>query len=149
MPTATDQRLEQLKQKYQSVFNMIQHQHIRLTHVNINMQDQKLFIQGDAPSEDAKNRVWDQIKLVNPNWQSELIADIRVSSEQQPSGQTSGGPSSAGERMYTVKAGDTLSQIAKEMYGNPNEYQKIFDANRDRLRDPNQIRPGQQLKIPA
>ena len=76
MPTATDQQLEQLKQKYQSVFNMIQQQQIRLAHVN--MQDNKLFVQGDAPSEDAKNRVWDQIKLVNPNWQSELTADIRV-----------------------------------------------------------------------
>jgi len=144
MPTATDQQLEQLKQKYQSVFNMIQQQQIRLTHVN--MQDNKLFVQGDAPSEDAKNRVWDQIKLVNPNWQSELTADIRFASQQQAS---SGVRSSAAERTYTVKPGDTLSKIAKEMYGNPNQYQKIFDANRDQLRDPNQIRPGQQLKIPA
>ena len=57
--------------------------------------------------------------------------------------------SSTAERTYTVKPGDTLSRIAKEMYGNANEYQKIFDANRDQLSDPNQIRPGQQLKIPA
>jgi LysM repeat protein len=144
MPTATDQQLEQLKQKYQSVFNMIQQQQIRLTYVH--MQDNKLFVQGDAPSEDAKNRVWDQIKLVNPNWQSELTADIRVASQQQAS---SGVRSSTAERTYTVKPGDSLSKIAKEMYGNPNEYQKIFDANRDQLRDPNQIRPGQQIKIPA
>jgi|SRR5580704_492822 nucleoid-associated protein YgaU len=144
MPTATDQQLEQLKQKYQSVFNMIQQQQIRLAHVN--MQDNKLFVQGDAPSEEAKSRVWDQIKLVNPNWQSELTADIRVASQQQASG---GGRSSTAERTYTVKPGDTLSKIAKEMFGNANEYQKIFDANRDQLSDPNQIRPGQQLKIPA
>jgi len=144
MPTATDQQLEQLKQKYQSVFNMIQQQQIRLTHVN--MLDNKLFVQGVAPSENAKNRVWDQIKLVNPNWQSELTADIRVASQQQAS---NGVRSSTAGRTYTVKPGDTLSKIAKEMYGNPNQYQKIFDANRDQLRDPNQIRPGQQLKIPA
>jgi nucleoid-associated protein YgaU len=144
MPTATDQQLERLKQKYQSVFNMIQQQQIRLAHVN--MQDNKLFVQGDAPSEDANNRVWDQIKLVNPHWQSELTVDIRVTS-QQPAG--SGVRSSTAERTYTVKPGDTLSKIAKEMFDNPNEYQKIFDANRDQLSDPNQIRPGQQLKIPA
>ena len=144
MPTATDQQLEQLKQKYQSVFNMIQQQQIRLTHVN--MLDNKLFVQGVAPSEDSKNRVWDQIKLVNPNWQSELTADISVASQQQAS---SAVRSSTAERTYTVKPGDTLSKIAKEMYGDPNEYQKIFDANRDQLRDPNQIRPGQQLKMPA
>ena len=144
MPTATDQQLEQLKQKYQSVFNMIQQQQIRLTHVN--MQDNELFVQGDAPSEDAKNRVWDQIKLVNPNWQTELTPNIRVASQQQAS---SGVRPSTAERSYTVKAGDTLAKIAKEIYGDPNEYQKIFDANRDQLRDPNQIRPGQQLKMPA
>lgn len=142
MPTATDQQLEQLKQKYQSVFNMIQQQQIRLNHVNI--RDNKLFVQGDAPSADAKNRVWDQVKLVNPNWQSELIVDIDVIM-QRPSG----GQSTSLERTYTVKSGDTLSKIAKEMYGDPNEYKKIFDANRDRLHDPNQIRPGQELKIPA
>jgi nucleoid-associated protein YgaU len=148
MPTATDQQLEQLKQKYQSVFNMIQQQQIRLNHVN--MQDNKLFVQGNAPSADAKNRVWDQIKLVNPNWQSELIVDIEVIGQQQPAGRaSSGGQSSTLDRTYTVKPGDTLSKIAKEMYGNSNEYQKIFDANRDRLSDPNQIRPGQELKIPA
>ena len=147
MPTATDQQLEQLKQKYQSVFNMIQREQIRLNHVN--MQDNKLFVQGDAGSEDAKNRVWEQIKLVNPNWQSELMADIRVTGQQQPTGSQSGVRASAGERMYTVKPGDTLSKIAKEMYGDPNEYHKIFEANRDQLSNPNQIRPGQQLKVPA
>ena len=148
MPTATDQQLEQLRQKYQSVFNMIQQQQIRLNHVN--MQGDKLFVQGDAPSADAKNRVWDQIKLVNPNWQSELIVDIDVTDQQQAVGrQSSGGQSSTVERTYTVKPGDTLSKIAQQIYGNASEYQKIFDANRDRLSDPNQIRPGQELKIPA
>jgi nucleoid-associated protein YgaU len=48
-----------------------------------------------------------------------------------------------------VKPGDTLSRIAEQMYGNSGAYQRIFDANRDQLRDPNQIRPGQQLRIPA
>ena len=147
MPTATDQQLEQLKQKYQSVFNMIQREQIRLTHVN--MQDSKLFVQGDAASEDAKNRVWEQIKLVNPNWQSELIADIRVTGQPQPTGSQSEVRANAGERKYIVKPGDTLSRIAKAMYGDANEYHKIFEANRDQLSDPNQIRPGQQLKVPA
>jgi nucleoid-associated protein YgaU len=94
------------------------------------MQDNKLFVQGDAPSEDANSRVWDQIKLVNPNWQSELTADIRVASQQQAISRVR---SSTAERTYTVKPGDTLSKIDKEMYGNPNEYQRIFDTNRDQL----------------
>jgi LysM repeat protein len=152
MPTATDQQLDALKNKYQSVFNTIQQQQIQLTHVHI--QGDKLFIQGDAPSEQAKNNVWNQIKAVNPNWESDLIADIRVTGggEQQPSaGASAAGAqqSQAAGQTYTVKPGDSLSKIAKEFYGNANEYMKIFEANRDKLQDPNVVRPGQELKIPS
>ena len=52
-------------------------------------------------------------------------------------------------RMYTVKSGDTLSKISKEMYGDANQYNKIFDANKPLLSDPNKIYPGQVLRIPA
>ena len=49
---------------------------------------------------------------------------------------------------YEVKGGDTLSKIAKQYYGDPSLYPKIFDANRDTLKDPNLIRVGQKLRIP-
>lgn len=51
--------------------------------------------------------------------------------------------------MYTVKSGDTLSKIAKDVYGNANDYMKIFEANRPLLSDPNKIYVGQVLRIPA
>lgn len=47
-----------------------------------------------------------------------------------------------------VKAGDTLSKIAKEAYGNANAYMKIFEANKPMLSDPDKIYPGQKLRIP-
>ncbi|CAM5633903.1 LysM peptidoglycan-binding domain-containing protein [Rhodanobacter lindaniclasticus] len=50
---------------------------------------------------------------------------------------------------YTVVAGDNLSRIARHFYGNANAWKRIFDANRDQLTDPDKIRPGQVLKIPA
>ena len=50
---------------------------------------------------------------------------------------------------HTVKSGDTLSKIAKEAYGNANDYMKIFDANKPMLKDPDKIYPGQKLRIPA
>jgi nucleoid-associated protein YgaU len=50
---------------------------------------------------------------------------------------------------YEVKAGDSLSKIAKSMYGDANAYMKIFEANKPMLADPNKIYPGQQLRIPA
>jgi len=144
--------IEQMKQKYASVMNTVQQQQVRLTHVHI--QDNKLFIQGVAPSEEAKNRVWDQIKQVNPNWAQELTADISVDPSAQSSGQPAqamGAGVSGGQqqRTYTVKPGHSLSKISKEMYGNANDYMKIFEANRDILSDPNKINPGQQLKIPG
>jgi nucleoid-associated protein YgaU len=50
--------------------------------------------------------------------------------------------------LYEVKAGDTLSKIAKSVYGDANAYGKIFEANKPMLKDPDKIYPGQQLRIP-
>ncbi len=52
------------------------------------------------------------------------------------------------EQIYVVKAGDTLSRISKQYYGDANKYSRIFDANRDVLQDPDKIYPGQNLRIP-
>ena len=49
---------------------------------------------------------------------------------------------------YTVKAGDTLNKILKELLGDANAYMGIFNADRDQLSDPDKIKPGQVLKIP-
>lgn len=50
---------------------------------------------------------------------------------------------------YTVKSGDSLSKIAKEVYGDMKKYPQIFDANKPMLSDPDKIYPGQVLRIPA
>ena len=65
--------------------------------------------------------------------------------DDQMTVQHSGAPAST---FYEVKAGDSLSKIAKSVYGDANAYQQIFDANRPMLSDPNKIYPGQQLRIP-
>ena len=51
-------------------------------------------------------------------------------------------------RTYTVVKGDTLSKIAKQHYGDANKWRKIFEANRDVIKDPDRISPGQVFKIP-
>ena len=58
------------------------------------------------------------------------------------------GSSSTAVKVYEVVAGDSLSKIAKREYGNANEWKRIFEANRDLLKDPDKIHPGQKLKIP-
>ncbi len=151
---------EELKAKYQSVLQVIQDEQISVK--NLHLQDNKLFIKGVAPSLDAANKVWDEIKRVNPS-ADDITADFPVDTSmqvqrpqraqeaerpQQPE-QTEQEQGTPKVRMYTVKPGDTLSKISKEFYGSANEYIKIFNANRDQLSDPDKIKVGQELKIPA
>ena len=133
---------QQLKQKYQSVLTFIEQQGVRLQ--NVHVENGKLLIRGTAPSQEVKNRIWDQIKLVDAS-HSDVTADITVAPGQ---GGPAAGAGAAPARTYTVKAGDTLSKISQQFYGNANQYQKIFEANRDKLSDPDKIKPGQELKIP-
>ena len=56
--------------------------------------------------------------------------------------------SAPASQFYTVKAGDTLSKIAQQFYGDDAQYQKIFKANQPMLKDPDEIFPGQTLRIP-
>ena len=57
-------------------------------------------------------------------------------------------PAKPTARTYTVVKGDTLSKIAKSMYGNANKWRKIYEANTDIIKNPDLIHPGQILKIP-
>jgi nucleoid-associated protein YgaU len=59
-----------------------------------------------------------------------------------------GGSSSTATKVYEVQSGDSLSKIAKREYGDANKWPTIFEANRDQLKDPNKIFPGQKLNIP-
>lgn len=54
----------------------------------------------------------------------------------------------AAPETYTVVAGDSLSKIAKRHYGDMNQWRRIYEANRDQIKDPDLIHPGQTLKLP-
>jgi len=140
-----EQRFQELKLKYQSVLNEIERDQVRLQ--NLHVQDNKLLIKGTAPSDEVKNKVWEQIKLVDSNYDNDLIADISVDTNQAL-GAAAGGGEGQGGSTYTVKAGDNLSKISKQFYGDPDEYMQIFYANRDKLKDPDKIQVGQELVIP-
>jgi nucleoid-associated protein YgaU len=144
----SSQDFDRLKQKYQPVLNLMQQLQVQLQ--NLNMQGTQLLIRGVAPSTEAKNKVWDQVKLVD-NSHSDLICDIGVSQQQAQPARTAGASVGGGQadRRYTVQTGDTLSKISREFYGDPNQFMKIFNANRSVLKDPNTIRAGQELVIPA
>jgi nucleoid-associated protein YgaU len=134
-------RFDELKQKYSNVFGLIRQHGVRLSHLYV--QDNKLFIKGAAPSQEIKNALWNHIKAINPAY-DDITADITVDSSLAQ--MTRAGSS---RRTYTVKAGDSLSKIANDFYGDSNDYMRIFEANMDKLSDPDEIRPGQELVIPA
>jgi len=104
-------------------------------------RDGKLYWTGTVKTEEEKNEILAAIKTI-PSWREDVVADIKVV----------GGPAPAAApaaKTYTVKSGDTLSAIAKSQLGSAGDYMKIFEANRDQLSDPDKIKPGQVLKIPA
>ena len=128
---------DELKSKYGSVLEVIQKNGVSVK--NLHQQDGKLFIKGAAPSQDAANKVWDEIKRVNPRM-DDITAEFPVDTSM---------PQTASAKMYTVKPGDTLSKISKQFYGSATDYMRIFEANKDKLTDPDKIQVGQELKIPA
>lgn len=137
--------LEELKTKYQTVIQTIQAQGVELS--NLHIQDGKLFMKGTAPTQEAANKIWDELKRINPKL-DDVIANFPVDSSKAsvraPAQQQGARPQN-----YVVKPGDTLSKISKQFYGSESDYMRIFNANKDQLKDPNQIKAGQQLRIPA
>jgi nucleoid-associated protein YgaU len=139
------QRFELLKRKYDAALKAIQQQGIQLSHLH---EDQgKLVVVGKAPSEAAKNKVWDMIKQIDSSYQ-DLAADISVDSASAAAAPASENHHGE-EQTYTVEAGDTLSKISKQFYGEASLYLSIFEANRNILKDPDKIQPGMQLRIPS
>ena len=102
----------------------------------------KLYFHGTVGTEAEANKIWDAIKTV-PDWRNDIVGDIK--STGVPTAVPTSGTS---ESTYTVKAGDTLSKIAREKLGDANAYMDIFNANKGLLTDPDKIKPGQVLKIP-
>jgi nucleoid-associated protein YgaU len=120
---------DQLKQKYQPVLDVIQKEGAQIQ--GLGMDGNQLSLKVLANSEASKNRIWDAIKAVDPNY-SDLKHDIQFREGQQT---------------YTVRPGDNLSKISKQFYGDANKYMAIAKANN--LQDPDKIKVGQELIIPA
>ena len=109
---------------------------------NAEEKDGKLHFKGTVATEAEKNELWNAIKTI-PDWQKDVVADIQVTG----GGGGAAAAPAAGPKTYTVKPGDTLSKIAKMTLGDANAYMRIFELNKDQLKNPDEIKPGQVLKI--
>ncbi len=124
------------------------------TGITFDLKNGHLVVAGTVPDQATKESVIMLCGNVNgvATCDDQLqVASAPVStSEAEPA--TAGAdatPSDWASDTYTVKSGDSLSKIAKEIYGDPMKYTVIFEANTPMLKDPDKIYPGQVLRIPA
>lgn len=120
-----------LTEKYQPLIDLANQ--LGISGLNVTEGDGFLKIEGAAASAEAKQQLWDEYNRIDPEYRTGDMV-LNVTAPKGSSGTT-----------YTVQSGDSLSKIGSK-YGV--SWQKIFEANRDKLDDPDKIQPGQELSIP-
>jgi len=121
-----------LKEKYNDLLEL--GKKLNVKDGDVREEGGKLYIKGTTEYQLEKDLLWDKIKTY-ANWENEIAADIKTTKSEVYG-------------MYTVKSGDTLSKLAKQLFGNAKRYMEIFNLNKDILKDPNLIKVGQVLKLP-
>ena len=122
-----------LKDKYSPVLALAND--LKLQGLNVKEEAGKLKISGTVNTKYEKDKIWDKIKEVGGEGQTEVGADLKVLNTDY-------------YHLHTVNGGETLSKISKMYYKDANKYMQIFNANKDRLTNPDMIKVGQKIKIP-
>ena len=123
-----------LKDKYTAALKLGQDLKVKAS--DVKEEGGKLIIKGLAEYGIDRDHIWDLIKK-QPGWEKEIVADIKVEKTDVYG-------------YWTVKPGDSLSKIAKDVYDDAGKYTKIYEANKATIGDnPNLIKPGQKLALPA
>ena len=121
-----------LQDKYRELVTTAQSTGV--SNLQVREQDKVLYIDGVAPSEEIKQRLWDIYGKIDPDYRSaDVVMNIKV---VQGTG---------GTKEYVVVSGDNLSKIGKKFNV---KWKDIFDANKDKIKDPDHIEPGWKIKIP-
>jgi nucleoid-associated protein YgaU len=124
-----------LQEKYQTLLELANQNG---TSYELSEGDGVLHVNGTAPSEEAKQQLWDEYNRIDPDYRAgDLMLNVSVG------GAAAGG---GGGHTYTVESGDNLTKIGQK-YGL--SWQQVFEANKDTIKDPDKIFPGQELKIPG
>lgn len=118
----------------------------------VGLRGDRLLIQAEAPSLEMKNRVWDQITIVDPTY-PDLLCNIVVNPSMpmrvaSPALIDAEAASLNEDETYVIQAGDTLAGISHRFYGDAGEGRKILDVNRDQIDDPERLQAGVILRIP-
>lgn len=134
--TATPQQIKDLEErrKAASIVKLIESMGFKVHELGVRVDGEKVTLTGEAASQEEKEKI---VLLVGNTEDVAQVDDQMTTAKQEPEAV-----------FYTVKSGDSLSKIAKEHYGNANKYPQIFEANKPMLKDPDEIYPGQVLRIP-
>jgi nucleoid-associated protein YgaU len=123
--------------KSRALMGLVQNLGFDVDGLKVGFDDGVVTVEGTVPSQEVREK----IVLVLGNTQGVATVDDRLVVDA-----AAAEPEST---FYTVESGDSLSKIAKEVYGDAMRYPEIFEANKPMLKDPNKIYPGQVLRIPA
>jgi nucleoid-associated protein YgaU len=121
-----------LQDKYRELVTAAQSAGV--SNLQVREQDRVLYIDGVAPSEEIKQKLWDIYGKIDPDYRSaDLVMNVKV---VQGAG---------GIKEYVVVSGDNLTKIGKKFNV---KWKDIYEANKDKVKDPDHIEPGWKLKIP-
>ncbi len=122
----------------QAILDYMAAQNLPIQGVNVkyDSSNSKVIISGEVPDQATREKM--VLCCGNVQGVSDVDDELTVAAGK-----------SSESKWYTVRSGDSLSKIAQDVYGSPNEYNRIFEANQPMLSDPNRIYPGQVLRIPS
>lgn len=104
--------------------------------INVEVHGSQVKVTGDVPDEATRQKL------------AVIVGNMRHIESVDDSGLSGGDTNVPQPKVHEVQSGETLSAIAKQHYGDPNAYDRIFEANKPMLKDPDEIYPGQVLLIP-
>lgn len=122
------------RRKAAALVKVIEQMGFKVSELGVRVDDDKVTLTGEAASQSDREKI---VLLVGNHEGIGSVDDKMTVAKQEPEA-----------TYYEVKKGDTLSKIAKEFYHNANKYPVIFEANKPMLKDPDEIYPGQRLRIP-
>jgi nucleoid-associated protein YgaU len=132
----TPQQVKELneRKKAAALVKLVNDMGFKVDELGVRVDDAKVTVTGTVDTQENREKI---VLLVgNVEGIGQVDDQLRVSTPQ---------PEAV---FYEVKSGDNLSKIAKHFYGDANKYPKIFEANKPMLKDPDEIYPGQRLRIP-
>jgi LysM repeat protein len=135
---------EKEQEKAALILNHIKSYGFNTTDINVVVDDETVILSGSVDTMADKNRIIvsaGNVEGISKVEDQLTVKEKTVTAEPQKDIEPE-------KQFYTVVSGDTLSKIAKQVYGNANKYPVIFEANKPMLKHPDKIYPGQVLVIP-